>query len=385
MSKVSVAPLIEAVRQLELGAQQALTGETSFLVACGSLHALRVAPLPSTIHITPSKTRGPGIVVSRARRDSLATTKFWPQDGLVAYRSPLLCGVLAGQAMFQTEEYSISAPTGSMIFVPAGVAHPDGSRPILSGTSENDFCDLLWLYRWEGGIICHICHSRGTVHANFEGAENSFLTGKRLLTFYDFFAEAIETTLHPEPETESTGVAALAYLLPALLAMVGEDLQAGRYVQPGVRLPADSEVRDDPKSQRPLRWKENYGAIAEAQSYILHHLALPLSVDHMAQRAFMSRSQFTRRFRQATGCSFVEYLTTLRLERAKQFLMDTNWSVEIIAQAVGMRPSHFWDVFARRHHITPGEFRSGMHPKMDIQPPRTSHSRNRSDRRGRIG
>jgi AraC-like DNA-binding protein len=358
MSVASVQPLIEAARYLELCAQRNIMGDASFLAACASLRATRARPLPPLIRIAPHETCGAHIPISRARRGSPTATALWPQDGLEAKRFPLLCGVLSGQASLPSAEYSIHAAAGSLIFIPSGIAHPDGSRPHLSGEAETDFCDLFWLYSWEGGLICHICHSRGSIHANFQESENCFLIGRQPTLLFDLLAEAVAAqqsrACGAGGGESATADVALPYLLPALLAVVGEELKAGHYVQPGV-LPAEEATAS--VLARSAKWKEDFGAIMQVQSYVTFHLDQPLSLDDMAQMAFMSRAQFTRRFRQATGCSFVQYLTAVRIERAKQLLHATNWSVETVAQAVGMRPSHFWKAFTHQCNAPPREFR----------------------------
>lgn len=69
------------------------------------------------------------------------------------------------------------------------------------------------------------------------------------------------------------------------------------------------------------------------------NLGEPLSIDQVAQRLAMSRRSFTRHFKQVTGSTFGEWLTSERIKSAQQHLETTQDSVEIIATACGFGTS----------------------------------------------
>lgn len=71
--------------------------------------------------------------------------------------------------------------------------------------------------------------------------------------------------------------------------------------------------------------------------WALEHLAEPLSVDVLADAAHMSRRNFTRRFREATGTTVARWVVNARLARAQQLLETTDLPVERIATEVGFR------------------------------------------------
>src|SRR3546814_4200932 len=58
------------------------------------------------------------------------------------------------------------------------------------------------------------------------------------------------------------------------------------------------------------------------------HLSEPLSVDVLADVAHMSRRTFTRRFREATGTTVIQWLNAQRVARAQQLLETTDRSEE---------------------------------------------------------
>ena len=70
-----------------------------------------------------------------------------------------------------------------------------------------------------------------------------------------------------------------------------------------------------------------------------------------------------RRFREAKGCTVVEYLTKVKMDYAESFLRSTNFHVREIAARLGYDSvSHFCRVFKARTGQTPQEYRrAGVH------------------------
>ena len=66
-----------------------------------------------------------------------------------------------------------------------------------------------------------------------------------------------------------------------------------------------------------------------------------------------------RKSRKKMGDSFIEYLTKKRMERAKQYLRETDLRSGEIALAVGYKdPRYFSYVFKRTQGCTPSEYRA---------------------------
>lgn len=69
------------------------------------------------------------------------------------------------------------------------------------------------------------------------------------------------------------------------------------------------------------------------------HYAEKLSLDLLAQAAFLSKYHFDRAFRRSTGLSPHEYLAAIRLSHAKSLLATTLLSAEEISWRTGFGPS----------------------------------------------
>ena len=97
-----------------------------------------------------------------------------------------------------------------------------------------------------------------------------------------------------------------------------------------------------------------------SKEYIEHHYADPeLSLNEIAAQANLSASHFSAVFSQETGQTFKEYLTQIRMGKAKELLrMTTLRSAEIAYQVGYNDPHYFSSVFKKNTGLSPIEFRS---------------------------
>jgi len=117
------------------------------------------------------------------------------------------------------------------------------------------------------------------------------------------------------------------------------NLVAQRLVIPG--------HREGDQAQRVGRPLPAEGArLAKALDWARSHLDQALSVDDLAGRAGMSRRNFVRRCREATGLPPARWLAQVRLARARDLLDSTELSVEQVATDCG-----FGSADTLRHHF----------------------------------
>ena len=100
--------------------------------------------------------------------------------------------------------------------------------------------------------------------------------------------------------------------------------------------------------------------IRHAKEYIERHYAKPeISLNEVAARVNLSASHFSSVFSQETHQTFKEYLTEIRINKAKELLrMTTLRSAEIAYQVGYNDPHYFSSVFKRNTGLSPIEFRS---------------------------
>ena len=98
--------------------------------------------------------------------------------------------------------------------------------------------------------------------------------------------------------------------------------------------------------------------LAPLLDWMTENLGESLSVDRLAQRAHISSRTFARRFRDETGTTPLQWVTTQRVALTEELLENSGLSIEQIAHRVG-----FGNSATLRHHFvahrgtTPQQYR----------------------------
>jgi len=101
--------------------------------------------------------------------------------------------------------------------------------------------------------------------------------------------------------------------------------------------------------------------IAKAMTWMQRHLADAIALDAVAAQVALRPSQFRAVFMEETGFSPREYLTQVRIARAKEILGQANRSITSIALATGFTSSqYFATAFRRITGFTPRDFRKRL-------------------------
>ncbi len=99
-------------------------------------------------------------------------------------------------------------------------------------------------------------------------------------------------------------------------------------------------------------------AVRSAQETIEASISEPLSIESLARSVALSRRNFIRRFKHATGNTPLVYLQRVRMEAAKKQLEYGNNSVADIARSVGYEDvASFRKIFVRIVGLRPLEYR----------------------------
>ena len=92
-------------------------------------------------------------------------------------------------------------------------------------------------------------------------------------------------------------------------------------------------------------------AIALVLEYIEQNYSSRITCEQLAEMAGINRDYFTRAFKKQTGKSPREYLTGIRIQKAKQFLLHSDESVRLVAQRVGFGDEFY---FSRKFKAVTG-------------------------------
>lgn len=93
-------------------------------------------------------------------------------------------------------------------------------------------------------------------------------------------------------------------------------------------------------------------------NYIEHHYCEELSIAELAAMFDLTPNYLSSLLKSRKNIKFTDYLTTLRLRKAKELLLSTNLSVREISEQIGYHSqSHFTKLFMENVHYTPAEFK----------------------------
>nr|AYQ73467.1 response regulator [Cohnella candidum] len=114
------------------------------------------------------------------------------------------------------------------------------------------------------------------------------------------------------------------------------------------------------------RQQRHNRTIEKAIEFIHKNYAKDISLEDVALHAKMSGSYFSSYFKQETGDNFVEYLTRLRMDKAKSLMMNSELRLYEISQMVGYQDvKYFSRLFKRHAGVTPQEYRQFFYRKED--------------------
>lgn len=108
-----------------------------------------------------------------------------------------------------------------------------------------------------------------------------------------------------------------------------------------------------------LQNQQSVAKALEAEDYIAGHFSEPgLSLTRLCRALSISKSYFSPMFKAHTGMTFVEYLTNIRMERARELLSSTGLKSYEIAEQVGFTDPHYFSLtFRKQTGVSPTEYR----------------------------
>jgi AraC-like DNA-binding protein len=82
-----------------------------------------------------------------------------------------------------------------------------------------------------------------------------------------------------------------------------------------------------------------------------------LSLESYADQVGTNPYTFSRYFKKAIGTNFIDYITQLRIDKAKELLLNTDMKINDISESVGYRPGYFNRIFKKQVGIPPSQYR----------------------------
>lgn len=98
--------------------------------------------------------------------------------------------------------------------------------------------------------------------------------------------------------------------------------------------------------------------IKKALNYIEKNLNKPISLEETANHVYLSHYYFSKLFKKEMNMNFVHYVNNKKVDKAKIFLLESKWPVEVISRSLGFgQTSYFCKIFKKYTDMTPADFR----------------------------
>ena len=108
-------------------------------------------------------------------------------------------------------------------------------------------------------------------------------------------------------------------------------------------------VERDTEASRPIR---------AAKKYVQEHYRESITLEDVSAAVGFSASYFSVLFKKEVGEGFAKYLTNVRIDRAKELLQETDYTVAAICQEIGYSDvKHFVQTFRKATGLNPAQYR----------------------------
>ena len=157
----------------------------------------------------------------------------------------------------------------------------------------------------------------------------------------------------------STLIPSLSGMYPAEIKHLAEYLQV--ITGKKIRQPYSAErlaafLNDTGESM--IRRESGGERIDAVLEYVRENYCEDISIARLSLQFDLSPNYLSTLFKKRLGVNFVDYLTSLRLARAKELLLSGNLSVREIGESVGWySQSYFTKIFIKKEGLTPGEYK----------------------------
>ncbi|MFA9466352.1 MAG: response regulator [Velocimicrobium sp.] len=120
------------------------------------------------------------------------------------------------------------------------------------------------------------------------------------------------------------------------------------------------KVLEATKNVTEKKREKNNTVVGRAKEYLKQNYTRDLSLEEVAKYVDISPYYFSKLFKEEEGENFIDYLTSLRIDKAKELLERTEESIKEVCCEVGYSdPNYFSRIFKKVVGNTPTEYREG--------------------------
>jgi AraC-like DNA-binding protein/ligand-binding sensor protein len=108
-------------------------------------------------------------------------------------------------------------------------------------------------------------------------------------------------------------------------------------------------------------------AVTNAKQFVQSHAEEPITLQQVVKQANVSRFYFCKLFKKTTGMTLTEYVSRVRVEKAKTLLVDPSLRISEVVYAAGFGSiPHFNSVFKRHVGMHPTGYRAILRAQLHV-------------------
>ncbi len=106
-----------------------------------------------------------------------------------------------------------------------------------------------------------------------------------------------------------------------------------------------------------LSFGERSGIVAQVSDYVLEHIDRAITLQSLSEALFLHRSHVSEVFREKTGQRVSQYITLVKLERAKKLFSDGALLTYQVAEQLGYKDVEYFSRLFKKHTgVTPSQY-----------------------------
>ncbi|WP_409253202.1 response regulator transcription factor [Bacillus sp. SCS-153A] len=118
------------------------------------------------------------------------------------------------------------------------------------------------------------------------------------------------------------------------------------------------EFKEMVKMLSDAKYQKEKNSMQRIEEYLQKHYQEDINLQEIADRFYLSREYISRKFKQDYNATITDYLTSIRMEKAKNLLENPYLKIYEVAYGVGYQnEKYFSKVFKKHEGVTPNEYR----------------------------
>ena len=99
--------------------------------------------------------------------------------------------------------------------------------------------------------------------------------------------------------------------------------------------------------------------------YLNEHYAEKITLASIAEKFFLSQTALSYAFKKHMDCTLIDFLLSIRITKAKEYLLNSKKSVETIAELCGFSSANYFGlIFKQKEKLSPSQYRKYQNTKI---------------------